>query len=274
MYNQQHHVKTNNIISKFPVIILSTVLLTGLALVPALQVGVNGQVQQQQQPQQQKQIGLSQVIKQIAQQVVTANPGTSATHVQQILVQLAKQTAQTASQEQAIKEIRQIASQVATYPFDTVSLSLAQFAKQVASGSSSVMQVAQQIIQEKSSTGKNVSGSVVTKAVQTATGANSNNINQVIRQAAQTLANTAGLPVEYVEAVIIQIALQISQAQGKAISGQTIFEIASQVAKYPNGVLAQAIIQLVKQYMVDNGKTGQTVNIINNVIKTGGSSSK
>jgi hypothetical protein len=65
-----------------------------------------------------------------------------------------------------------------------------------------------------------------------------------------------------VEAVIIQIALQVSQAQGKAISGQTIFEIASQVAKYPNGILAQAIIQLVKQYMVDNGKTGQTVNIL------------
>jgi hypothetical protein len=124
------------------------------------------------------------------------------------------------------------------------------------------MQVAQQIIQEKSSTGKDVSGSVVTKAVQTATGATSNNINQVIRQAAQTLANAAGVPVEYVEAVIIQIALQIAQAQGKAISGQTIFEIANQVAKYPNGVLAQAIIQLVKQYMVDNGKTGQTVQII------------
>ena len=87
--------------------------------------------------------------------------------MQQILVQLAKQTAQTASQEQAIKEIRQISSQVATYPFGTVSLSLAQFAKQVASGGSSVMQVAQQIIQEKSSTGKDVSGSVITKAVQT-----------------------------------------------------------------------------------------------------------
>src|SRR5919112_1608960 len=272
---QQHLKSNNNIISKLAVITLSIVLLTGISLVPALQIGVNGQVQQQQPQQQQKQVGLSQVIKQIAQQVVTANPGTSATHVQQILVQLAKQTAQTASQEQAIQEIRQIASQVTTYPFGTVSLSLAQFAKQVASGSgSSVMQVAQQIIQEKSSTGKNVSGSVVTKAVQIATGANSNNINQVIRQAAQTLANAAGVPVEYVEAVIIQIALQISQAQGKAISGQTIFEIANQVAKYPNGILAQAIIQLVKQYMVDNGKTGQTVNIINNVIKTGGSSSK
>jgi hypothetical protein len=45
MHNQQqqHHLKTNNIISKLAVIVLSVVLLTGLALVPALQVGVNGQ---------------------------------------------------------------------------------------------------------------------------------------------------------------------------------------------------------------------------------------
>jgi hypothetical protein len=67
--------------------------------------------------------------------VVTANPGTSATHVQQILVQLAKQTAQTASKDQAIQEIRQISSQVATYPFGTVSQSLAQFAKQLTTSS-------------------------------------------------------------------------------------------------------------------------------------------
>jgi hypothetical protein len=76
MHNhQQRHLKTNNIISKFAVIVLSLVLLTGLALVPALHIGVNGQVQQQQQqqPQQQNQVGLSQVIKQIAQQVSNAN---------------------------------------------------------------------------------------------------------------------------------------------------------------------------------------------------------
>jgi hypothetical protein len=118
---QQHHLKSNNIISKSAVIVLSIVSLTGISLVPALQIGVNGQVQQQQQQPQQ-----------IAQQVVTANPGTSATYVQQILVQLAKQTAQTASKDQAIQEIRQIASQVTTYPFGTVSQSLAHFAKQVA----------------------------------------------------------------------------------------------------------------------------------------------
>src|SRR5215204_5662646 len=105
---QRQHLKSNNIISKLAVITLSIVLLTGISLVPALQIGVNGQVQQQQQqqqqqqPQQQKQVGLSQVIKKIAQQVVTANPGTNAAQVEQILVQLAKQTAQTASKEQAI----------------------------------------------------------------------------------------------------------------------------------------------------------------------------
>jgi preprotein translocase subunit SecF len=130
MHNQQqrHHLKTNNIISKLAVIVLSIVLLTGISLVPALQIGVNGQVQQ---PQQQKQVGLSQVIKQIAQQVVTANPGTNAAQVEQILVQLAKQTAQTASKEQAIQEIRQISSQVTTYPFGTVSQSLSSICKTI-----------------------------------------------------------------------------------------------------------------------------------------------
>jgi hypothetical protein len=46
--HSRHLLKTNNI-SKFAVIVLSIVLLTGLGLVPALQIGVNGQVQQQQQ---------------------------------------------------------------------------------------------------------------------------------------------------------------------------------------------------------------------------------
>jgi hypothetical protein len=49
---RQQHLKSNSIIPKLAVITLSIVLLTGLALVPALQIGVNGQVQQQQQQQQ------------------------------------------------------------------------------------------------------------------------------------------------------------------------------------------------------------------------------
>jgi uncharacterized protein YdeI (BOF family) len=51
---QRRHLRSNNIISKLAVIALSIVLLTGISLVPALQIGVNGQVQQQQQQQQQQ----------------------------------------------------------------------------------------------------------------------------------------------------------------------------------------------------------------------------
>jgi hypothetical protein len=47
MHNQQQqHLKTNNIISKLAVIVLSIVLLTGISLVPVLQVGVSAQQQQ------------------------------------------------------------------------------------------------------------------------------------------------------------------------------------------------------------------------------------
>jgi hypothetical protein len=45
--HRQQHLKSNNIITKLAVIVLSIVLLTGISLVPALQIGVNGQVQQQ-----------------------------------------------------------------------------------------------------------------------------------------------------------------------------------------------------------------------------------
>jgi hypothetical protein len=55
--------------------------------------GIRHQLQQQRQPQQQNQVGLSQIIKYIAQQVSNANSGTNATHVYQVLVQLAKQIA-------------------------------------------------------------------------------------------------------------------------------------------------------------------------------------
>jgi len=159
LHNRQHLQINNNNISKLAVIILSIALITGISFIPVLQAGVyaqqplqSQQSQQQQPPQQtQNRVGLSQIIKQIAQQVATANPGTNATNVYQILVQLAKQTAQTSNQAEAIKEIRQISSQVAAYPFGTLSLVLSHFAKQVASGNSNVVQVVQQTIQEKAS---------------------------------------------------------------------------------------------------------------------------
>jgi hypothetical protein len=48
---QQQHLKSNNITSKLAVIIvlLSFVLLTGISLVPSIQLGVYSQVLQQQQ---------------------------------------------------------------------------------------------------------------------------------------------------------------------------------------------------------------------------------
>jgi hypothetical protein len=49
-HQRQHNLNSNSIIiSKLAVVVLSIVLLTGISLVPALQIGVNGQVQKQQQ---------------------------------------------------------------------------------------------------------------------------------------------------------------------------------------------------------------------------------
>jgi hypothetical protein len=284
MRNQQH-IKPYNI-SKLGVIILSIVLITGISFIPILQAGVYAQQQPQQSQQvpqqQQNRIGLSQVIKQIAQQVATANPGTNATQVYQILVQLAKLTAQTTSKEKAIEDIRQISSQVSTYPYGTVSQSLSHFAQQLvpaaagsgrSSGSTTTnaVQIAQQITQDTaSSTGKNVTQSVVDKAVQTATGASSNNINQHLRQIAQIISKQTGVPVQKIESIIIQIALQIAQAQGKAITGQYIFQIANQITNNSDGIFTQLLLQLVKQDKDDNGKSSHTVKIIKTVVRSGG----
>ena len=94
-----------NVVSKLGVILLSTILLTGISFIPGFQAGVYAQQPQSQQApqQQQNRVGLSQIIKQIAQQVASANPGTNATHVYQILVQLAKQTAQNPVKQRLLK---------------------------------------------------------------------------------------------------------------------------------------------------------------------------
>ena len=107
MHNKQHLQINNNTISKLAVVVLSIILITGIFFIPVLQAGVYAQQlptqaatittvttteQPLQQQQQQNRVGLSQVIRQIAQQVATANPGTNETNVYQILVQLAKQT--------------------------------------------------------------------------------------------------------------------------------------------------------------------------------------
>ena len=112
--------QTRTNLSVIGVSALSLLLLTGISLVPSLWMTASAQ----------QAVGISQIIKQISQQVSTANPGINPTHVQQILVQLAKETSQTASQEQAIQEIRQISSQITTSPFGSVSQSLSHFAQQ------------------------------------------------------------------------------------------------------------------------------------------------
>jgi hypothetical protein len=83
----------------FGSILLLIVLLSGMALVPAIYVGATIQLQQPQQqqtPQQEQQlnqqtIGVSQIVKQIANKVAAANPGTNAASVEQVLTELAKQ---------------------------------------------------------------------------------------------------------------------------------------------------------------------------------------
>jgi hypothetical protein len=112
---------------------LIIILLTGISLVPAIQVVASTQDLQpqiQQQTQQPNQIGVSQIIKQIADKVAAANPGTNATSVEQVLTQLAKQNAQASGEANTIEKIRQISSQVTIYPYGTVSQSLAGFANQ------------------------------------------------------------------------------------------------------------------------------------------------
>jgi hypothetical protein len=152
MHNQQH-LQINNV-SKLAFIVLSTVLLTGLAFVPVLQIGVNGQVQhipwqqQQQQQPQQNQVSLSQVIKQIAEQVATSKPGADPTHIQKVLIQLAKETkAQTADTSKAIQTITQIQSQITSLPRGQVTQALLYIAKQETGGSVASTQLIKQVAQ-------------------------------------------------------------------------------------------------------------------------------
>jgi hypothetical protein len=107
----------------------------------------------------------------------------------------------------------------------------------------------------------------VDTAVQEASGGGKN-VNDLIRQAAQIISKQAsGVPLQNIESIIIQMALQTSKAQGKAITGQTIFDVANQIIRNPNGILTQAIIQLAKQDTNDGGKTGQTINVIKKVVE-------
>src|ERR687890_1288860 len=190
-------------------------------------------------------------IKQITERISSTNPDANPVQVQQILVQLA----QTFNEEQAFEEMHQISSQVTTYPFGSVSQSLANIAQLASSGN--VAYIMKEIIQEKSS-GKSISQSLVNIALQLSCG-ESTNVNEPLRQAAQIIANQAGISTEKVESILIQIALQIFHSQGKVVTAQSICQIANQVAHNPNGIIAQTILQLVKQDTHDDGKSSETI---------------
>jgi hypothetical protein len=238
-------------------IIISIVLITSITSVPAIQS--QSPIQTQTQP---GTTIASQIVKEIAEKVAMANPGTNAAFVEQILTELTRQSVQVSNQGNVLEEIY---SQVSTYPYGIVSQSLARFARVLSTDNSILLPTVQKIIQEIT-TGKSIPQSIANIAVQEASGGGKN-VNDEIALAAQIIAKQSpGIPVLNIESIIIQMALEISKAQGKAITGQTIFEIASQIKQNPNGVLTQAIIQLAKQDTQDNGKTGQTAKTVKSIV--------
>ena len=216
----------------------------------------------------------NQIVKQIAKKVASANTGVNAINVEQMLIQLGNQAVESSSREQALKEMTEIHSQVSTYPYGVVSQSLAGLAKLLATNSNVLLPVIQSISQEKSD-GKSISESIVDIAIQQASGGGKN-VNEVLRQAAEIISKQApGVPLDNIKSILIQMALQTSQAQGKAVTGQTIFEMVNQIIRNPNGVFTQAIVQIAKLDTHDLGKTGQTVSVIQKVVKVGdGSNTK
>jgi CII-binding regulator of phage lambda lysogenization HflD len=113
------------IMSNLGVIISLIVLLSGISIVPSIQVGIYGQQEQQQK------IGIRKLINDIAQQVASADPDTNSTHVKQVIEQLSKHSAESSSKAEVNREIRQIASQVARYPNGIVSQLLSHFAQEL-----------------------------------------------------------------------------------------------------------------------------------------------
>lgn len=113
------------IISNLGVIISLIALLSGISIVPSIQVGIYGQQEQQQK------IGIRKIINDIAEHVASADPDTNSTHVKQVIEQLSKHSAQTSSKAEVNKEIRQIASQVTRYPNGIVSQLLSHLAQEL-----------------------------------------------------------------------------------------------------------------------------------------------
>jgi hypothetical protein len=111
----------NSSISIQSFIFISLVLLTSITSVPAIQSQFP--IQTQTQP---STTVASQIVKEIAEKVATANPGPYATFVEQILTELTRQSGQVSNQGNVLDEIY---SQVSAYPYGIVSQSLARFAR-------------------------------------------------------------------------------------------------------------------------------------------------
>jgi hypothetical protein len=153
------------ITSKLTSVILAAVLIASITSAPASL----SQLPTQDQPMPSA-TDVSQVVKQIAERVISANPGTTAVFVEQILTELARQSSQVPSQGNILQDIY---SQVLTYPYGIESQSLARFANLLSSDNSLLLSLVQKIVQEQAR-GSSPSKSIVNIAVQDATGGGKN----------------------------------------------------------------------------------------------------
>ena len=147
----------NKTLSILSLILISVILVTGFTFIPAVRLQASVQ-----QPQvQQNTSDVSRIVKQIADEVAAANPGTNATFIEQILTELAKLSAQVSTQDNVLEEIY---SQISTYPYGIISQSLARFASLLSTDNTILIPAVQKITQEQAS-GKNVLQSIVNIAV-------------------------------------------------------------------------------------------------------------
>src|SRR5919112_1047644 len=261
MQNQQRNIESKNI-SKLSVILLSIILLTGISFIPVLQAGVYAQ---QPQPQQKNRIGISQVIEQIAQQVATANPGTNPTHINQILVQLAKLTAsQTSNVSKAIQTIKQIDSQVKSFPKGRVSQALIQIAKQQAAGNTTLVTQAMNQAVQYIRTGVPGANALVQVALQAAAGGTPV-LNQQLRQIAQQVANGTGAQQTQILQTLQQIALKISNTEGggrdKVV--HTVKVIHDRVSKNHKDPISKSIVLIGPCFQAKGPCAGRDLTINN-----------
>src|SRR5215212_11117327 len=129
---------TRRAISVLGVFALLVILLTKISLISTLHMPASAQ----------ETVGIGQIIKQMSQQVANSNPGTDLVHIQQLLIQLAQQTAAQTNKFKAMQTITEIQSQITSSPTGQVSQALLHIAEQqTASKMANVIQVIKQVAQ-------------------------------------------------------------------------------------------------------------------------------